>query len=187
MEIAPAPARRRLSAAALMLFVLTVAAPVTLLALVPTMFGLDRYVVSTGAMDGGIDRGSMVLERVVPVSDLEVGDVITYRPPRSADMDELVTRRIVRIDGALLQTQGDARAQPDPWLVPVAEAALPRVVLAIPYAGYPFVGPLGREAWWALIVPGCLLGFLALRGVVRRRPRRAVVEPGGPILGWGPP
>ncbi|WP_193610346.1 signal peptidase I [Nocardioides lijunqiniae] len=186
MEIAPAPARRTLSGRALMLLVLAVIGPVTLLALLPTTLGLERYVVATGAMDGGIDRGSVVLERVVPVSDLEVGDVITYRPPRSADVDELVTRRIVRIDGALLQTQGDALADPDPWLVPVAEAALPRVVLAIPYAGYPFLGSAPREAWWAMVAPGALLGFLALRGVVRRRPRRAAVRPGGPILGWGP-
>ncbi|WP_134738362.1 signal peptidase I [Nocardioides sp. 503] len=187
MEIAPAPPRRTMSARALTLLLLAVVGPVTLLALLPTTFGLERYVISTSAMDGGIDRGSVVLERVVPVSDLEVGDVITYRPPRSADVDELVTRRIVLIEGGVLQTQGDALADPDPWLVPVGDASLPRVVVAVPYAGWPFVGSIQREAWWALLVPGALLGVLVLRDVLRRRPRRTLAPPGEPILGWGPP
>ena len=32
-------------------------------------------------MTGTYDRGSLVFDEVVPVDDLKVGDVITYRPP----------------------------------------------------------------------------------------------------------
>ena len=51
--------------------------------LLPAAFGLQRYVITGGSMDGTIDLGSVVFEEVVPVADLEVGDVITYqsRPP----------------------------------------------------------------------------------------------------------
>lgn len=170
MEIAPAPARRRLSSRARAILVLAVLAPVTLLALVPTMFGLERYVVSSESMAGSIDRGSVLFARVVPVSDLEVGDVITYRPPSSSGDRGLVTRRIVRVEGGLLQTQGDARSEPDPWVVPVEGAALPRVVVAIPYVGYPFVAPIGREGWlMLLVVPSVMLGLALLRDPPRRR------------------
>jgi signal peptidase len=173
MEIAPVPARRRLSSRARACLLLAVFAPVTLLALVPTMLGLERYVVVNDSMSGGIDRGSVVLERVVPLSDLEVGDVITYRPPASAGREGLVTHRIVHIDGSHLQTQGDARGAPDPWLVPVDDASLPRVVLAIPLVGYPFVGAVPQEVWLVLLlVPTVALGLLTLRDTRRRRPTR---------------
>ena len=38
-------------------------------------------------MDGSLGRGSVVLARDVPPTDLRVGDVITFLPP-GADPDE---------------------------------------------------------------------------------------------------
>ncbi|MCD4535834.1 signal peptidase I [Nocardioides sp. cx-169] len=170
MEIAPTPARRRRKSRARAWLLLAVLAPVTLLALIPTMLGLQRYVVVQDSMSGGISRGSVVLERVVPVSDLEVGDVITYRPPATAGEKGLVTHRIVHIDGSHLRTKGDAREAPDPWLVPIEDASLPHVVLAIPFVGYPFVGTVARETWLAvLLAPTGVLALLALRGAWRHR------------------
>jgi signal peptidase len=174
MEIAPAPQRRRLSPLARVLIAIGVFAPVTFLALVPTMFGLQRYVVVNESMDGGISRGSVVLERRVPISDLEVGDVITYDPPEAAGIDGLLTHRVVWIDGVHLQTQGDAHDSPDPWLVPL-EPVMSRVVLSIPYVGLPFVAPVGESVWLlTLVVPGAALGLLLLQDSLRaRQPRTA--------------
>lgn len=170
MEIAPAPPRRRLSPRAWTLLVLAVFAPVTVLALVPTMFGLQRYVIASDSMEGGIDRGSVVFERRVPVSDLRVGDVITYRPPTADSADDLLTHRIEWIDGARLQTRGDALRVADPWLVPLDQPTMSRVVVAIPLVGYPFVAPLDRSVWLTvLMVPGVLLALLLLRQSRRRR------------------
>lgn len=173
MEIDPAPQRRWMSPRARVLLALAIFAPVTALALVPTMFGLQRYVVVNESMGGGISRGSVVLERRVPVGDLEVGDVITYAPPRSAGVDGLITHRVIRIDGSHLQTQGDAQDAPDPWLVPLDQPAMSRMVVAIPYVGLPFVAPVGQTVWLlALVLPGSALVLLLLQEPSRARHSR---------------
>ncbi|WP_341927550.1 hypothetical protein [Nocardioides psychrotolerans] len=170
MEIAPAPSRRRLSARARVLLALGIVGPVTLLALLPTMFGLERYVVAGDSMSGGIERGSVVFERRVPVGDLRVGDVITYERPESADSEGLVTHRIEWIEGARLQTRGDAEESPDPWLVALDRPTMPRVVVTIPYVGYPFIGPIGPSVWLlVLLVPGTLLTLLLVQDARRVR------------------
>ncbi len=174
MEIAPAPRQRRLSTFARVLLAIGVFAPVTFLALAPTMFGLERYVIGNDSMDGSIGRGSVVLVRRVPISDLRVGDVITYDPPPSADVDGLLTHRVIWIDGTHLQTQGDAEVGPDPWLVPLDEPVMQRVVVAIPYVGMPFVAPIGESVWlFALIVPGSVLLLLLLQDSLRARQSRS--------------
>src|SRR5829696_3224805 len=79
----------------------------------PAALGLERYVITGDSMSGTYDRGSIVFERVVPVADLRVGDVITYTPPHAASPDERVTHRIVDIsvapgDKRAFTTKGDA-------------------------------------------------------------------------------
>src|SRR3954454_15512043 len=88
--------------------------------LVPALFGLQRYVITGGSMQGTYDRGSIAFDKTVPVSDLKVGDVITYTPPASSGISGLVTHRIVSIreQGAQsesFRTKGDANPDPDPW------------------------------------------------------------------------
>ena len=58
---------------------LAVTAAIAVLALAPALLGLQRYVIVSGSMTGTYDRGSLVLDQVVPVASLKVGDVITYR------------------------------------------------------------------------------------------------------------
>ena len=50
----------------------------------PAALGWQRYVIVSGSMTGSYDRGSLVLDEVVPVSELREGDVITYQPPAGA-------------------------------------------------------------------------------------------------------
>jgi signal peptidase len=71
------------------------AAAAALLVLLPAAFGWQRYAIVSGSMTGTYDRGSLVIDDVVPVADLEAGDVITYRPPAG---DHLVTHRIAWTD-----------------------------------------------------------------------------------------
>src|SRR4051794_26346770 len=70
------------------------AAVAALLVLLPAVFGWQRYAIVSGSMRGTYDRGSLVLDEVVPVADLQVGDVITYTPPAG---DHLITHRIAWI------------------------------------------------------------------------------------------
>ena len=75
MEITALPTRRARAARPWGLLLLVLIAPVTVLAILPTMLGLERYVVSSDAMGDDLAKGTMVFERRVPVGDLEVGDV----------------------------------------------------------------------------------------------------------------
>src|SRR5438045_9435672 len=92
---------------------LVVALALAGLMLLRPLFGYQRYVITGGSMAGSIDRGSLLFSKKVPQSELKVGDVITYQPPKGAGPRELVTHRIVSIkhsaSGApVFQTKGDA-------------------------------------------------------------------------------
>jgi signal peptidase len=77
------PALRWAGAAATVLCLLLAA---TLL--IPATLGFQRYVIVSGSMTGTYDRGSIVYDKEVPVSDLKVGDPITYAPPPGASPEK---------------------------------------------------------------------------------------------------
>jgi signal peptidase len=122
-------------------------APVVLLVLLPAVLGLDRYVITDSAMDGSLGRGSVVLAREAPATDLRVGDVITFRPPGESG-DDRVTRRITAIDDGVATTQGDATGRTDPWTLPLTESAYARIWVSVPWIGYPFV----VDGGWVLLL-----------------------------------
>jgi signal peptidase I len=109
--------------------------------LLPAVFGYHRYVITSGSMTGTYDRGSIVFDKAVPVSDLEVGDVITYTPPASSGVDGLITHRIVSIsdhgaDGVSYRTKGDANPDPDPWRFQLDQPTQAKAAFSVPYLGY---------------------------------------------------
>lgn len=160
--------------------VLCVAVSVLALAFIlPAAFGLQRYAIAGGSMTGSIPRGSVVLEEVVPVSDLRVGDVITYVPPTDSGVDNLVTHRIVAIDDdGELRTKGDANPDRDPWTFRLTAATQPRVVAHVPLVGYVFLALQQRDVRvLAIGVPTGLVALLSLGqlvGALRRRPEEPV-------------
>lgn len=169
MEIAPVPRRPPLSATGRIVVLVAILLPVTLLTLVPVMLGMDRYVVTSDAMGGTMGRGSVVYVHSVPVSDVEVGDVITFTPP-GAPTGSRVTRRVVALEGSGVRTQGDSLTRPDPWTLPLDGPTAAEVVLAVPLLGYPFTGPVDRGTW--LLVGTATLALclaLGLRSGQRRR------------------
>ena len=171
MEISPVPQRRSLSGRGITVFVIVVLTPVMLLALLPTMFGLQRYVVASDSMAGSIDRGSVVFEREVASSTLDVGDVITFAAPPGHGVEGMVTHRIVAIEPEGLRTKGDARPDVDPWLLPLDVPTRPRVLFAVPYVGYPFLQGWVRLALLTGVGASMLgAGVLLARGM-RGRPR----------------
>jgi signal peptidase I len=157
---------------------LAVAALAALAVLAPSLWGWQRYAIVSGSMTGTYDRGSLVLDEVVPVSDLRVGDVITYRPPAG---DHLVTHRIAWIgkdpSGArVFRTKGDANPVADPWTFRLGERQA-RVRFGVPYAGYALSALSRRDvrmllvALPALLIAGFSLARLwrALGAEARRR------------------
>jgi signal peptidase I len=124
-------------------------------------FGYQRYVITSGSMTGTYDQGSIVFDKTVPTSDLEVGDVITYSPPASSGETGLITHRIYSIknhgkDGFSYRTKGDANPKPDPWRFQLDQPTQATVAFAIPYLGY------GIAALSMLPIRMILIGLPAL-------------------------
>jgi len=179
MEITTSPHRPTATPWSRLLVLVVILGPVTALVLLPIGLGLQRYVVSGHSMAGGIDRGSVVFERVVPVSDLRVGDVITYRPPASTGIEGRVTHRIVDIDPAGITTKGDANARPDPWRLEPEGPTLPRVAFTVPWVGYAYLVALQPHAQLAIFAVAFLAAVLLHGGLARRRRGSGPGHPAG--------
>ena len=160
--------------------------------LLPAAFGLQRYVITGGSMEGTYDLGSVVFEESVPVADLQVGDVITYVPPAESGIDNLVTHRIVSIDGTSFRTQGDANPDVDPWTFELTAASQNRVTASMPYVGYLFIALGDRSTRMLVIgVPAAIIALASLAELLqalRRRPtHRGLERPPSTCRTRGPP
>jgi signal peptidase len=152
---------------------LTAGVIVAMLVLLPSVFGWQRYAIVSGSMTGTYDRGSLVLDEVVPVGDLRVGDVITYLPPAGSGPDHLITHRIAFIgrDSAgarVYRTKGDANATADPWTFRLGEPTQARVRAGVPYVGF-LLSALSRRDVRTLVItlPALLIALCALVGLWR--------------------
>ncbi len=177
---------RRIAVNALCLVVMLVALGFIL----PAAFGFSRYVITGSSMAGAYDRGSVVFEQTVPVSELEVGDTITYVPPPESGVDTLVTHRIVSINGEEFRTKGDANRLPDPWTFKLNTATQPRVVASVPYVGYAFIALTDRATRIVVIgVPALIIALMSIGemfGADRRRSSRSRSRLNAPVAGAGP-
>ncbi|WP_205474478.1 hypothetical protein [Nocardioides sp. SYSU D00038] len=142
--------------------------PVTLLAFLPSVLGLERYVISTDSMQGDIDRGSLAIERPTPAEDLVVGDVITFPSTREVGTTVLVTQRVVAVNDRRLVTRGDTEPASLTETLPVDGATYSRVLVHVPWVGYPFLGAVDRSMWVALILTA--IGALAMAWQARPQP-----------------
>jgi signal peptidase len=106
----------------------------------PSLLGYQRYIITGGSMQGTYDKGSVVFEKVVPTAQLRVGDVITYIPPASSGVTNLVTHRIVAADrgakGIVYKTKGDANPSIDPWTFTLDRPEQAVVDFHVPYVGW---------------------------------------------------
>jgi signal peptidase I len=150
------------------------------LMILPGLFGYQRYVITSGSMTGSYDRGSVVFEDVVPVSDLRVGDVITYTPPAGSGPSGLVTHRIFSIERdqfgrPLFRTKGDANETADPWTFSLDEPTQARAFFHIPFVGYAVAALSIREVRLVVIGLPALLIAVAIIVGFRRDARQARV------------
>jgi signal peptidase len=128
----------------------------------PTLLGYERYVIISGSMEPTLPIGSVVYDEVVPVSELEVGDIITFLPPPEYGIADPVTHRIVKITVAgeetdvpgrrLFRTQGDNNEDMDPWDMVLDGPDQARVVRHIPYVGYVYMAL--KMGWVQFLVIG---------------------------------
>ncbi|GAA1843711.1 S26 family signal peptidase [Microlunatus capsulatus] len=106
-------------------------------------------VIETPSMGTAAPVGTLILTRPAPLALLEVGDVVTYRPPNLPG--SLVTHRVVAVlaDGNL-QVQGDVNGAVDPF--PVTQDSLVGEV----------VGHYRGLGWLVRALPTLLLGVVVL-------------------------
>lgn len=143
------------------------------LMLLPAMLGYQRFVIMTGSMTGTYDRGSIVYDRPVPVSQLKVGDPITYSPPPGFTSQARVSHRIWSIRRGpngerIFRTKGDANKHPDAWTFTLNQPMQDKVIFHIPEVGYLFLLLSLRDFRIAIVgVPAVIIGLIMLRGVWR--------------------
>jgi signal peptidase len=148
------------------------------LMLLPGLLGYQRYVITSGSMTGTYDRGSIVFDDVVPVSELRVSDAITYTPPPGSGPSGRITHRIVWIGSdqlgrPALRTQGDANESADPWTFTLDGQTQARVAFHVPHVGYVLSALAIRQARMLLIgLPALLIAFAIVFGF-RRDLRKA--------------
>ena len=148
--------------------------------ILPAVMGWERYVLVSGSMTGTYDRGALVFDEVVPVSQLKAGDVITYRPPRGAGPRGLVTHRIssIRPDPRsgvrVFRTKGDANKVRDPWTFTLPEKRVARVVTGVPYVGYALAALAQRQVRMIIVgLPAAVIALIVLAGLWRDAGREA--------------
>jgi signal peptidase len=151
--------------------------------LLPGLLGYHRYVITGDSMTGSYDRGSVLIAREVPTSQLRRGDVITYQPPSSAHHRGLITHRIASVSRDAsgrpsFRTRGDANPALDPWKFVLDRPTQARAVAHVPYVGYA-VGVLGMAKVRMLVIglPAALIAFLALAGLWREAGEEARRQP----------
>jgi signal peptidase I len=150
------------------------------LLIAPSLLGWERYVIVSGSMTGTYDRGSLVFDEVVPTTSLKVGDVITYRPPRGAGPDGLVTHRIAKVtkdrkSGLIVyRTKGDANKTIDPWTFTLPDKTQARVVAGVPKVGFVLAALAQRELRMLIVgLPALLIAIFMLAGLWRDAGREA--------------
>lgn len=97
--------------------------------------------VLSGSMRPGLPVGGVVITRRVPLSRIEVRDVIVFTNP--IDPSKLVVHRVISLtrSGSTVtaRTQGDANNTPDPWTLDLHGSSAYQAVYTLPLLGYPAV------------------------------------------------
>jgi len=150
--------------------VLVPAAVLVIASLVPIPGGFKVYTVLTGSMEPAVPTGSLILTRTgIPAEKISVGDIATFKSPRSDDV--LITHRIAEVigegEGLRFITRGDANGAVDPWEVRAGNIEgiyrqhVPYVGFALEFAKTP-MGLL-----LLVILPTVLIAASELRQIVR--------------------
>jgi len=108
------------------------------LAIGPRILGYQTSTMLTGSMAPLINPGDVVVTVPTPITDVKVGDIITYHIP--VEDQRVETHRITEITttadgGVAVQTKGDANNGIDPWIATLQGKTVDKQVATIPYVG----------------------------------------------------
>jgi signal peptidase len=116
----------------------------------------DLYFVRSGSMNPAINIGDIMIAGPVIASSIKPGDVITYQLDKN-----LITHRVLSIDGDTLITKGDANEDQDPYPVQFSQVKS-CYLFKVPYIGYVSSFLSTRLGWFLIII----LPALALVGFI---------------------
>jgi signal peptidase I len=138
--------------------------------------GWEVQPILSGSMRPGFPVGGVVIAERLPLSELQVRDVIIFHPP--FDPSQYYVHRVIALrrvgSTADIRTQGDANLYPDPWTLRLRGRDVYVAQFTLPLLGYAAVwvrSPTGHRIMLVLAV--ILVGALVvppLRGRMRRRP-----------------
>jgi len=115
------------------------------------------YIVRSGSMEPAFNVGDVVIAGPLGSDGIKPGVIVTYAIGKN-----LITHRVLSIDGNTLITKGDANENPDP--IPVQFSQVKSLYLfRIPYIGYVAGFVRTRPGWLlTIILPSLILvGFIA--------------------------
>ena len=123
------------------------------------------YSVRTESMNPAIKMGDMIVTGPLNglfSGELQPGEVVTY-----IRNEELITHRVVSVDGNTLLTKGDAMEESDPWTVAMSDVS-GAYLFKIPYGGY-LANFIRTKLGWFLVVilPSMLLVGLISWDIVK--------------------
>ncbi|MGI8684116.1 MAG: signal peptidase I [Acidimicrobiales bacterium] len=166
---------------------------VVTLGLGPTFGGYRVMTVLTASMRPSMPEGSLMVQTPVPLDQVVVGDVITYRIP--VDDRRVVTHRVVEVvaggDHPVVRTKGDANNAPDTWLAQLTGDRVWKMRFAVPKAGYGVQAlrrPLAQRL--TLLAVPFVLALVWLRDIWVPRDRPRPASPGAapnPPIASAPP
>lgn len=123
----------------------------------------DVYMVRSESMKPAINMGDMVITGPLggPLGRaVRPGSIVTYQRG-----EELVTHRVLSVDGNTLVTKGDAMDNPDPRSVAMSDVR-GLYLFRIPYMGYVSSFIRTRLGWFLVIVaPATALVVLLIRQI----------------------
>jgi signal peptidase I len=124
--------------------------------------GWSLRTVLSGSMEPSLPTGSVAIVQRQPAGSVDAGDVIVFhRPDRQA---ELVVHRVIeRSPDGVLETQGDANDEPDPWRLTLRGEDAWVVRGHVPVVGWVVVAARGP---WGRIVLFIAAGVLLIRAAM---------------------
>lgn len=150
----------------LIIGVLVLIAGLVAVSVLPVPGGIKLFTVQSGSMEPAIWTGSVVV--VQPKPSYAVNDVITFISEEDRGNQNpkfTTTHRVISLDGDSFQTKGDANDAPDGSRTKT-DLVIGKVILSIPYVGFPVNFAKTREGLIILIiVPATLIVYNELMSI----------------------
>ncbi|MGO1470530.1 MAG: signal peptidase I [Tissierella sp.] len=140
----------------------------------PSIFGHRFYIVQSGSMEPILGVGSLIVVKEMEAKDIEVNDVISYKP----NGETVVTHRVVNIENekALkFTTRGDANNADDPNPLNGSNI-IGKQIFVIPYLGRLLAFVKTRVGLVVvMIIPASLIILFTIYDYLKRKKSEGVI------------